>query len=78
MDVVRVARYGEEVEITCQARSFLHNQVRSIVGTLKMVGEGKWTKRDVERALKAADRSKCGPVAPPDGLYLTGVDYGDA
>ena len=74
MDVVRVARYGEEVEITCQARSFLHNQVRSIVGTLKMVGEGKWTKRDVERALKAADRSKCGP----DGLYLTGVDYGDA
>lgn len=75
MDQVRVSRYGEEIEIVCEARSFLHNQVRSIVGTLKMVGEGKWTRRDVERALKAADRSKCGPVAPPDGLYLTGVDY---
>ncbi|MEQ9519369.1 MAG: tRNA pseudouridine(38-40) synthase TruA [Parvibaculum sp.] len=78
MDTVRVSRYGDEIEIVCEARSFLHNQVRSIVGTLKMVGEGKWAKRDVERALKAVDRSKCGPVAPPDGLYLTDVDYEDA
>ncbi len=78
LDALRVVDDGEYVRFYLHARSFLHNQVRSIVGTLKMVGEGKWTKRDVERALKAADRSKCGPVAPPDGLYLTGVDYGDA
>jgi tRNA pseudouridine38-40 synthase len=49
--------------------------VRSFVGTLKMVGEGKWTRRGVEKALAAADRSACGPVAPPDGLYLLQVDY---
>jgi len=76
MDEVRVSRYGEEVEVVCRARSFLHNQVRSLVGSLKFVGEGKWTKRDLEKALKAADRSRCAPVAPPDGLYLTQVDYG--
>lgn len=75
MDEVSVSGYGEDIEIICRARSFLHNQVRSIVGTLKMVGEGKWTSRDVERALKAKDRSACGPVAPSDGLYLLRVDY---
>jgi len=76
MDEVRVSRYGEEVEVVCRARSFLHNQVRSLVGSLKFVGEGKWTRQDLEKALKAADRSRCAPVAPPDGLYLTQVDYG--
>ena len=70
-----MSRYGEEIEITCRARSFLHNQVRSFVGTLKMVGEGKWTSRDVAKALAAKDRAACGPVAPPDGLYLLQVDY---
>ncbi|MGB5092052.1 MAG: tRNA pseudouridine(38-40) synthase TruA [Parvibaculum sp.] len=75
MDEVSVSAYGEEIEIICRARSFLHNQVRSIVGTLKMVGEGKWSARDVERALQAKDRAACGPVAPPDGLYLIRVDY---
>ena len=75
VDEISVARYADEIEITCRARSFLHNQVRSFVGTLKQVGEGKWTKRDVEKALAAKDRAACGPVAPPDGLYLLQVDY---
>lgn len=75
VDEISVARYADEIEVTCRARSFLHNQVRSFVGTLKMVGEGKWTKRQVEKALAAKDRAACGPVAPPDGLYLLQVDY---
>ena len=57
------------------ARSFLHNQVRSMVGSLRLVGEGKWTPHLLRRALEAKDRAKCGPVAPPDGLYLLKVDY---
>ncbi|AXS39119.1 tRNA pseudouridine(38-40) synthase TruA [Breoghania sp. L-A4] len=65
----------DEIHLICTARSFLHNQVRSMVGSLKMVGEGKWTARDLAEALAAADRTACGPVAPPDGLYLTRVDY---
>lgn len=75
LDELSVSRYGDEIEIVARARSFLHNQVRSIVGSLKLVGDGKWTKRDLERALKAKDRAACGPVAPPDGLYLLKVDY---
>ncbi len=75
LDKLSVRRAADEVVIEASARSFLHNQVRSIVGTLKLVGEGKWSRRDVERALKAADRKECGPVAPPDGLYLIRVDY---
>ncbi|MEQ8325557.1 tRNA pseudouridine(38-40) synthase TruA [Parvibaculum sp.] len=75
VDEISVARYADEIEIVCRARSFLHNQVRSFVGTLRQVGEGKWTKRDVEKALAAKDRAACGPVAPPDGLYLLQVDY---
>lgn len=75
LDALVVSRYGEEIEIVARARSFLHNQVRSIVGSLKLVGEGKWTARDLSRALKARDRAACGPVAPPDGLYLLKVDY---
>ena len=57
------------------ARSFLHNQVRSMVGTLVPVGDGKWTADDVSRALAARDRTACGQVAPPEGLYLVRVDY---
>jgi tRNA pseudouridine38-40 synthase len=64
-----------EIDINVSARSFLHNQVRSIVGSLKLVGEGKWTAENLQAALQARDRSACGPVAPPDGLYLHGVDY---
>jgi len=75
IDHVRVSRLGEEVEITCSARSFLHNQVRSIAGSLKRVGEGKWSERDFRAALEARDRTRCGPVAPACGLYLVRVDY---
>ena len=57
------------------ARSFLHNQVRSMVGSLVAVGEGKWSADDLGRALDARDRAACGQVAPPDGLYLMRVDY---
>jgi tRNA pseudouridine38-40 synthase len=75
LDRLDVRRAGDEVHVEASARSFLHNQVRSIVGSLKLVGEGKWQPRDMKRALEAADRSACGPVAPPDGLYLAAVDY---
>jgi tRNA pseudouridine38-40 synthase len=57
------------------AQSFLHNQIRSFAGTLKLAGEGKWTPEDVRSALEARDRKACGPVAPPDGLYFMAVDY---
>ncbi|MBO0662731.1 tRNA pseudouridine(38-40) synthase TruA [Jiella sp. MQZ9-1] len=69
---------GDEVHIVAMAQSFLHNQIRSFAGTLKLVGEHRWTRADVVSALDARDRTRCGPVAPPDGLYLTQVDYGDA
>jgi tRNA pseudouridine38-40 synthase len=75
LDALTVARHGEAVEIAASARSFLHNQVRSMVGSLKLVGDGKWQPLDVKRALEAKDRSACGPVAPPHGLYLVRVDY---
>jgi tRNA pseudouridine38-40 synthase len=63
------------IEIHAAARSFLHNQVRSMVGSLKRVGEGGWTPGDVKAALEAKNRAACGAVAPPEGLYLTGVRY---
>jgi tRNA pseudouridine38-40 synthase len=66
---------GVEYQFTLRARSFLHNQVRSIVGTLERVGAGVWSPEDVKIALQAADRTACGPVSPPDGLYMTGVGY---
>ncbi len=75
LDLLRVSRYGEEIEIEAASRSFLHNQVRSMVGTLKLVGEGKWSARDVERALVKKDRTACGVVAPAFGLYLVSVGY---
>jgi tRNA pseudouridine38-40 synthase len=70
-----VSRAGEEIFIMAEARSFLHHQVRNMVGTLRLVGEGKWTTADVRRALEARDRTKGGPTAPPHGLYLTAVRY---
>lgn len=75
LDRLEVRRFGEEIEIVAEARSFLHHMVRNMVGTLKLVGEGKWTPKDVARALRARDRSAAGPTAPPDGLYLVGVGY---
>jgi tRNA pseudouridine38-40 synthase len=67
--------HGREFRFRFRARSFLHNQVRSIVGTLERVGAGGWTPGEVRAALEARDRAACGPVAPPEGLYLTGVRY---
>lgn len=75
LDRLDVMRAGEEVHVWAEARSFLHNQVRSMVGTLKLVGEGLWSEDDVARALAAVDRTACGTVAPPQGLYLTRVSY---
>jgi len=70
-----VSRQAEMIVVTARARSFLHSQVRSMVGSLKLVGDGKWQPRDFRAALDAAERARCGPLAPPDGLYLTGVSY---
>jgi len=77
LDVARVTRVGEEVHLAFEARSFLHRQVRSMTGTLVEAGIGRWSAQDVKAALDARDRTACGPVAPPDGLYLVGVGYGD-
>jgi len=66
---------GTEYRFHVRARSFLHNQVRSFVGTLERVGAGAWTPDDIGKALAAKDRSACGPVSPPHGLYLAGVGY---
>jgi tRNA pseudouridine38-40 synthase len=77
LDRLDVARSGEDVNVTASARSFLHNQVRSMVGSLVMVGTGAWSADDLARALDARDRNACGQVAPPDGLYLMKVDYAD-
>ncbi|MBK1696829.1 tRNA pseudouridine(38-40) synthase TruA [Rhodovibrio salinarum] len=78
LDALDVIRDGTEIRITARARSFLHHQMRNIAGTLRLVGEGKWTPDDVTRALDARCRSAAGPTAPPEGLYLTHVRYDDA
>ena len=75
IDEIAVTREGDEIRITVSARSFLHNQIRSFAGTLRLVGEGRWSREDIRRALEAKDRKACGPVAPPHGLYLVRVDY---
>jgi tRNA pseudouridine38-40 synthase len=75
LDRLDVARDGDEVRVTAIARSFLHNQVRSMVGSLVHVGEGKWSADDLAAALAARDRTACGQVAPPQGLYLVRVEY---
>ena len=76
LDRLDVSLCGEEIHIEASARSFLHNQVRSMVGSLKLVGDGKWSAYDLEAALLARDRTRCGVVAPAQGLYLVRVDYG--
>jgi tRNA pseudouridine38-40 synthase len=75
LDRFHVERCGAEIRITASARSFLHHQVRSMVGTLMLAGAQRWTIEDVRKALEARDRTRCGPMAPPAGLYLVGVDY---
>jgi tRNA pseudouridine38-40 synthase len=75
LDRLDVERDGEELNIHASARSFLHHQVRSMVGSLVLVGDGRWSADDLASALAARDRRACGPVAPPDGLYLVRVDY---
>jgi tRNA pseudouridine38-40 synthase len=78
LDRLDVERIGEEIRIHASARSFLHHQVRSMVGTLAKAGGGRWSVEDVRLALEARDRRRCGPMAPASGLYLVGVDYASA
>lgn len=75
LDAIGIAETGDELHLTFRARSFLHNQVRSLTGTLVQVGLGRWPPARVAQALAARDRAACGPVAPPEGLYLTEVRY---
>ncbi len=75
LDTLDVASAGAEIHIHAAARSFLHHQVRNMVGTLALVGAGKWQPEQVAEALAACDRSAAGPTAPPEGLYLTAVSY---
>ncbi|WP_308910960.1 tRNA pseudouridine(38-40) synthase TruA [Pseudokordiimonas caeni] len=75
LDYLRIERHGEEIHMLAGARSFLHHQIRSMIGTLELVGCGKWTADDVTAALEARDRSALGLNAPPDGLYFLRVDY---
>jgi tRNA pseudouridine38-40 synthase len=75
LDRLDVTRAGEDVQVTASARSFLQHQVRSMVGSLVHVGEGKWSADDLVKALDARNRAACGQVAPPHALYLVRVDY---
>jgi tRNA pseudouridine38-40 synthase len=75
LDRLDVSRQGDEIAVRAEARSFLHHQVRNMVGTLRLVGEGKWSESDISAALAARDRSAAGPTAPAAGLYLVGVSY---
>jgi tRNA pseudouridine38-40 synthase len=75
LDQFDVIRDGDWIDCVVSARSFLHSQVRSMVGSLVLVGDGKWSAGDLRAALDARDRTRCGPLAPPDGLYLMRVDY---
>jgi tRNA pseudouridine38-40 synthase len=78
LDVLEVRPDDNEIRVEASARSFLHHQVRSIVGSLKHVGEGRWSPADLKSALEARDRAACGVIAPAAGLYLVRVDYGPA
>jgi tRNA pseudouridine38-40 synthase len=75
LDQLDVRRIKDDIRVMASARSFLHSQVRSMVGAVVLVGEGKWTVDDLSTALEKRDRTACPPVAPPDGLYLASVDY---
>jgi tRNA pseudouridine38-40 synthase len=75
LDRLDVTRDGDMIEVVAEARSFLHHQVRNMVGTLRLVGDGHWSAERVAAALAVRDRSAAGPTAPPEGLFLTGVRY---
>ncbi len=75
LDALAVGRDGDEIRVEARARSFLHHQVRNMVGSLKLVGEGRWTRAELERALLARDRRAAGPTAPAEGLYFLGATY---
>jgi tRNA pseudouridine38-40 synthase len=75
LDRLDVSQQADVVVVTAAARSFLHHQVRSMVGSLKLVGEGRWTAENFREALDARDRSRCGTLAPAAGLYLMRVEY---
>jgi len=77
LDELRVEAMGKEIHVSARARSFLHHQVRNIVGSLAWIGDGKWTSAQLRDALAAKDRRAGGPTAPADGLYLTGVRYSE-
>ena len=77
LDQIGVARRGESIRVEVRARSFLHHQVRSMVGSLERVGAGKWPEEEIANALAAADRRRAGPTAPACGLYLVGIEYGE-
>lgn len=76
LDELSVERRGDEIWLYTRAQSFMHNQVRAMVGSLKMVGEGKWPQSRVAEALAARDRAACGPTAPACGLYFDSVTFG--
>lgn len=75
LDRIELKRDGENITMEVEAKSFLHHQVRNTIGTLILVGEGKWTKADFKKAFEAKDRTKGGITAPADGLYLVRIDY---
>src|SRR5262249_29041214 len=75
LDLLAIERVEEEIQVRAEARSFLHHQVGNMVGTLKLVGIGKWTPDDVSAGLEARARRRGGPTAPPEGLYLVEVVY---
>ncbi len=75
LDQLDVIRNGDAIDVVTSARSYLHSQVRSMVGSLVWVGSGRWSADDLAAALAARNRAACGPVSPPDGLYLVRVDY---
>jgi tRNA pseudouridine38-40 synthase len=77
LDRLAVRRLGPDIEIEAAARSFLHHQVRSMVGCLQLVGRGRWSAADLRRALQARDRAALGLNAPPDGLYFVEALYPD-
>ena len=75
LDRLEVEQQGEEIRIHAAARSFLHHTVRNMAGSLKLVGEGRWSADDIAAALAARDRRAAGPTAPPEGLFLMEVRY---